>query len=400
MPDILITPPIRTPLTSSDGDTTTDTTPDSRSVTRTTRDWWLYWNRLGDQANSNAKLVTQGTHADRPAATDSPDGAIYVESDRSAIYQNQNGAWRYVAGTMWGTITPDQRPTDLGVNDGGFDFRGTDVAREFLWSQSQWIEVTAVEYGIHSGRPAESAIADGVLYIENDRGSVIYQLQASVWHYLAGTMWGTLSPDQRPTDLGANDAGFDFRGTDQQREFIWSGSAWVEVTPVTGALNLTHANVVTKVGSAGQIVEGGITDESAANSDHVHITAAGNVGINTPSPTGPLEALGIASGGRVNVTFLNNGAAGAGSRMRLRLGSWTGFNQSDLYPYVEAYNATADGSQVGLAFGIYQGAVVEVMRLGPFGVVAFPALPSTNPGAGTKQLWYDPADGNRVKYAP
>jgi hypothetical protein len=61
---------------------------------------------------------------------------------------------------------------------------------------------------------------------------VIYQLQAGVWHYLAGTMWGTLVPDQRPTDLGANDAGFDFRGTDQQREFIWSGSVWVEVTAV------------------------------------------------------------------------------------------------------------------------------------------------------------------------
>lgn len=26
-------------------------------------------------------------------------------------------------------------------------------------------------------------------------------------------------------------------------------------------------------------------------------------------------------------------------------------------------------------------------------------LPSTNPGGGTKQFWYDPADGNRVKYA-
>lgn len=27
------------------------------------------------------------------------------------------------------------------------------------------------------------------------------------------------------------------------------------------------------------------------------------------------------------------------------------------------------------------------------------ALPSSNPGAGTKKLWYDPADGNRVKFA-
>jgi hypothetical protein len=108
----------------------------------------------------------------------------------------------------------------------------------------------------------------------------------------------------------------------------------------------------------------------------------------------------VNSNGRVNITFLNNGAAGAASRLRVRMGPWTGFNGTDLYPYMEAYNVTADGSQVGLAFGIYQGASVEVMRLLPFGGVVFDNLPSTNPGAGSKQIWYDPADGNRVKYAP
>jgi hypothetical protein len=246
MPDILITPPIRTPLTSSDGDAAAGTTRDSSGVTRTTRDWWLYWDRLGAQANSNAKLVTQGTHEDRPTATDSPDGALYVESDRGAIYQNQNGVWRYVAGTMWGTVTPDQRPTDLGVNDGGFDFRGTDDAREFIWSQTQWIEVTEVRYGTHAGRPNPLDVANGALYVEFDRGGVIYQNQNNVWKYLAGTMWGTLSPDQRPTDLGVNDAGFDFRtSVDPPREFIWSQTAWVEVTPTpvflytAGSGNLT-----------------------------------------------------------------------------------------------------------------------------------------------------------------
>jgi hypothetical protein len=279
MPDILITPPIRTPLISSDSDATAGTAPDSSGVIRTTRDWWLYWNRLGAQANSNAKLVTQGTHADRPTATDSPDGAIYVETDRGAIYQARNGVWQYLAGTMWGTVTPDERPTDLGVNDGGFDFRGTDDAREFIWSQTQWIEVTEVRYGTHAGRPNPLDVVNGALYVEFDRGGAIYQNQNNVWKYLAGTMWGTLSPDQRPSDLGVDDGGFDFRATDQQREFIWSQTVWVEVTPVTGALNLTHPNVVTKVGTAGQIVEGGITDQSAGNSDKVHITAAGLVGI-------------------------------------------------------------------------------------------------------------------------
>jgi hypothetical protein len=86
-------------------------------------------------------------------------------------------------------------------------------------------------YGIHSARPAGTATADGVIYVENDRGSVTYQLQNGVWRYLSGTMFGTLSPDQRPTDLGVNDGGFDFRGTDQQREFLWSQTAWIEITP-------------------------------------------------------------------------------------------------------------------------------------------------------------------------
>jgi hypothetical protein len=230
MPDILITPPIRTPLTSSDGDAAAGTTRDSSGVTRTTRDWWLYWDRLGAQANSNAKLVSQGTHADRPAATDSPDGALYVETDRGAIYQARNGVWQYLAGTMWGTITPDQRPTDLGVNDGGFDFRGTDDAREFIWSQTQWIEVTEVRYGTHAGRPNPLDVANGALYVEFDRGGAIYQNQNNVWKYLAGTMFGTFSPDQRPTDLGVNDAGFNFRTTDVARQFLWSQSAWIEVT--------------------------------------------------------------------------------------------------------------------------------------------------------------------------
>lgn len=255
MPDTLVTPPIRTPLFSSnDG----DATPDNRALTRTTRDWWLYWNRLGDQANSNALLVTQGSHAQRPDAGGMPDGALYVESDRGSIYQVQNGAWRYVAGTMWGTITPDQRPTDLGVHDGGFDFRCTDVVREFMWSQTKWIEVTSVIYGIHSGRPNPSTIVDGSLYVENDRGSVTYQEQAGAWKYLSGTMWGTLSPDQRPTDLGANDVGFDFRtNVNPPREFLWSGSAWVEVPAqyadvqqAAASANLTLSSTITAVPGA------------------------------------------------------------------------------------------------------------------------------------------------------
>jgi hypothetical protein len=383
MPDTLITPPIRTPLISSNGDDTAGTAPDSRSVTRTTRDWWLYWNRLGNQANSNAKLVTQGTHADRPGAADSPDGALYVESDRGAIYQAQNGVWQYLAGTMWGTLSPDQRPADLGVNDAGFQFRTVDsdplyTAREFLWSQSEWIEITPVLYGTHAARPAGVSAPARCLYVETDRGNVIYQNQNGTWHYLAGTMFGTLSPDQRPADLGVNDAGFDFRtSVAPPRQFIWSQTAWIETTPVTGAINLTHPNVVTKVDTtAGQIVEGGITDESAANTDRLHITVGGNVGIGVPDPFSKCEVSGRFT------ASANSEPYSIGLR----------YNRASTLAYI---GATAAGVvQISNAGG------VALMTFDQNGRVSIPNLPSSNPGVGTKQLWYDPADGNRVKFAP
>jgi hypothetical protein len=66
----------------------------------------------------------------------------------------------------------------------------------------------------------------------------------------------------------------------------------------------------------------------------------------------------------------------------------------------------SDGS---LTFRGYQGVFTgysfrsssdgEVFRISDNGQITIPFLPSGNPGAGTKQLWYDPADGNRVKYA-
>ena len=184
-----------------------------------------------------ASTTIEGTHANRPDPSTVPDGSIYVEFDRGALYCNENGTWQYIAGTMYALLNPDQRPTDLGANDAGFEFRSIDTdpdyaPRQFLWSQSEWVETTMVLYGTHAARPpADEKTPPRTLYVESDRGA-IYQHQASVWQYLAGTMWGTMVPDQRPTDLGTHDAGFDFRTTDAPpREFIWNQTAWVETTP-------------------------------------------------------------------------------------------------------------------------------------------------------------------------
>jgi hypothetical protein len=59
------------------------------------------------------------------------------------MFQNQLGHWVYIAGTMWGTLSPDQRPTDLGIYDAGFTFRSTVAPpREFIWNQTAWVETT------------------------------------------------------------------------------------------------------------------------------------------------------------------------------------------------------------------------------------------------------------------
>jgi hypothetical protein len=263
-----------------------------------------------------APSATQGTHSARPDPASVPDGAIYVESDRGVAYYNYQGTWEHLAGTMWGTLNPDLRPTDLGVHDGGFDFRGTDQAREFIWSQTQWVEVTPVQYGTHAARPLPADTAEGVLYVEWDRGSVIYQNENGAWQYIAGTMWGTLSPDQRPTDLGVHDAGFDFRGTDQQREFIWSQSAWVEVTPPpatpqnllllassTSNLTLTAANQSVPGANLTLTVAGtylviGVFDFIAQGAGDVNAAFIGELFVNGVANSGSAVLVAAAAGQR------------------------------------------------------------------------------------------------------
>jgi hypothetical protein len=201
--------------------------------------------------------VLYGTHANRPLTADAPARCIYVEADRGPLYQNQLGQWVYIAGTMWGTISPDQRPTDLGMFDAGFTFR-TNVApaRQFIWSGTAWVEIAPVMYGTHAARPASSVAPANALYVEGDRGPM-FQNQLGQWVYIAGTMWGTISPDQRPTDLGIFDAGFDFRtNVAPAREFIWSGSAWVEVTPQTNAVQIAYASAGVTLTTSNQPIPG------------------------------------------------------------------------------------------------------------------------------------------------
>ena len=65
-----------------------------------------------------------------------PDGALYVESDRGVIYSNQNGTWRYVAGTMHAPLA--SKPADLEAPDTGFLFYGEDYGHTWRWTGTAW----------------------------------------------------------------------------------------------------------------------------------------------------------------------------------------------------------------------------------------------------------------------
>jgi hypothetical protein len=184
----------------------------------------------------NTNFVNYGSSTDMANAANLPDGALYCQTDRNGVlYQLQDGEWHYIAGTMWNFLNPDQRPKGLGGNDAGFEFRSIDTdtnyaPREFIWSGAEWVETTLVEYGTHAARPpADERTPSRTLYVETDR-TVLYQNQNNAWVYVAGTMWGTISPDQRPAGLGTNDDGFLFETTDSYELYRWTGSAWANST--------------------------------------------------------------------------------------------------------------------------------------------------------------------------
>jgi hypothetical protein len=331
----------------------------------------------------------EGTHAERlavPAAAMRP-GTWWYETDRTVLYQARlykspakppdappEPRWFYVMGTMTGTLSPDERPADLGPSDlltppttahpsvdTGFQFEATDTAQLWLWDGTQWVDATpypSAIYGTHAQRLAQpvARVADGALWAETDRGNVLYQLHAGLWWYVAGTMFGTLSPDQRPADLGVRDVGFDFRTSiAPQREFMWSGTAWQEVlqrlTPWTEAIDgagfpLSNCGAVTTTAKGSRF-------GSAA-------------GAASTTPLSQTDA---------NILLYANATQ-----------NWSGMG-------------TDGGGNFWVRVGL-SGTPVAALIINTAGAPYLPYLPSAYPGAGTKGLYYDAADGNRVKFAP
>jgi hypothetical protein len=166
--------PVKTPMLDANGNPT--------------KPWTGLFKQIGD-----SDAATCDTHANRVAnftAATRDLGQFYYEVDRNVLYIDvlglsapQQPVWQYMAGTMQGTrFSPDQLPTDLGLNDAGFLFYGTDATQYFEWTGTAW---KVLPGGFMSG---------GLAAI--------------------------------PTGLGLSDKGFIYEATDYEHMYRWTGTAW------------------------------------------------------------------------------------------------------------------------------------------------------------------------------
>lgn len=138
----IIVPPIRAPLTDRGGTAARRRTA-ALAESQTTREWYLFFEKLARGLGRLDSSVNQGTREERLATNPGnvPDGALWVETDRGVVYQVQTDAdgepvWVYLAGTMQALLA--DKPADLDVNDTGFLFFGTDYAHTWRWTGTAW----------------------------------------------------------------------------------------------------------------------------------------------------------------------------------------------------------------------------------------------------------------------
>jgi hypothetical protein len=109
--------------------------------------------------------------------------------------------------------------------------------------------------------------------------------------------------------------------------------------------------------------------------------ATGRVGIGTSAPSCVLDVHCAAAGQSLNLTD------GVNSTLLVTHGSTPTANSV-------IFNALGSGSIH------FENNGVQTFSLLSGNGIQMKNLRSTNPGTGSKQLWYDPADSNRIKYAP
>jgi hypothetical protein len=131
----------------------------------------------------------------------------------------------------------------------------------------------------HKGRPDANAQGIGTFGTETDRG-VVYQVQtvrsAQVWVYVSGVMRATFA--NRPTDLGAQDEGFQWSVTDYGHLLRWTGTGWEFEDDHGGYI---AGRAVAPDGNGWQLCDG-----SSTNYLHVTGGAVSEVSYTTPNLNG------------------------------------------------------------------------------------------------------------------
>lgn len=194
---------------------------------------------------------------------------------------------------------------------------------------------------------------------------------SGTFYVLGGALWG-----YNPVMINASNIPLDYNG----------GAGVTMSAILVQPLSSTRGgNALRVLGNAGGPLSEGLVFD--ANSVYGQTFYDGSSSLTSlyvaGSHTTGLDFSGATISGN-HITFDANGA--------ISLSGGTGFtftfDSGDGMVYTRSSNT----------FEILIGSAVTLLI--QTGLLRFDGLPAANPGAATKQFWYDPADGNRVKYAP
>lgn len=234
-----------------------------------------------------AATILEGTHAARPVASTLAVGTVYWETDRTVLYVIElvggSNVWAYMAGVYDDILA--NRPSDLGVNDVGFQFAvstynstlvyrwtgstwayylghyaaamgsrptlaagdvgfqfiATDTNIEYQWNGTGWIYLFGEFCAAIGSRPTPSSTETGVLFQATD-WDTRYRWNGTNWIYLSGVYSDVTA--NRPGSLTTHDAGFLFIDTTLIILERWTGSAWTTITVAPGSITLSQlANI-------------------------------------------------------------------------------------------------------------------------------------------------------------
>ena len=124
-------------------------------------------------------------------------------------------------------------PQNVGVTDPEFvrllNKRFEEIASAIGSTPSAAVPATSHHSGSHAQRlsVAAASVPVGTMFYETDR-TLFYMAVTSggtrIWRYVSGTSRAAIA--NKPTGLGAGDAGLLFHATDYRRTWRWTGAVW------------------------------------------------------------------------------------------------------------------------------------------------------------------------------